>query len=257
MLRGASYRSCSHTSPGSLSPGEWRIKMGFPALVVYQPVTVEIPLYGKLSLAPQPKAPLLMVFGGIDVLEREIDPADKAHAKKPVPSGDYMWKYFTKLRSRFHIFVAYNPKVNGVLAYRYVLYTLQWNGSPPAVCPVREPQPFSGSYQILYLFSGGYKPGIELLKSYPSQLFSTIFLVDIWMGSHAVGKYYDDLAGANAAKTYYIHTSGGANNGAVRDSIARKLGSARSILVTGRDNESGTQTHLRTNEEAIPRIPLM
>ncbi len=231
--------------------------MGFPAPVVYKPGTVEIPLYGKLSLAPQPKAPLLMVFGGIDVPESVIDPTDRVHAKKMVQSGDYMWNYFNKLRSRFHIFVAYSPKVNGALAYRYVLYTLQWNGAPPAVCPVGEPQAFSGPYQILYLFSGGYKPGIELLKSYPARLFSTIFLVDIWMGSRTIGSYYEDLAGANAGKTWYIHTSFGANNDAARDFISRKLDSARSILVRGRHGESGMQTHMRTNEEAVSRIPLV
>jgi hypothetical protein len=228
--------------------------MGVPTPRVYLPVTVEVPGYGKLSLAAQPNAPLLMVFGGIDVSESVIDPADKAHAKEMVQSGVYMWKYFNNLKSRYHIFVAYNPKVNGALAYRYVLYTLQRKGFPPAVCPVAEPEAFSGPSQILYLFSGGYKPGIELLKSYPDRLFSTICLVDIWMGNKTVGAYYESLAAANAGKTYYIHTSFGANNDAARDSIARTLGGARSMLVKGRPGESGMQTHMRTNEEATSRI---
>ena len=225
-----------------------------PAL--YLPVTIEIPGYGKLALATQPDAPLLMVFGGIDVAEHEINSADKAHANQMVHSGVYMWKYFHNLRSRFHIFVAHTPKVNGALAYRHALYALQWKGFPPAVCPVEEPQAFSGPRQILYLFSGGYKPGMELLKAYPVKLFSNIFLVDIWMGAHAVGSYYDHLAGANMGKTYYIHTSFGANNEAVMNSIARKLGGARAILVKGKLGESGMQTHMRTNEEAVSRIPL-
>jgi len=228
--------------------------MGLPAPALYLPVTVEIPGYGKLSLAPQPDAPLLMVFGGIDVAESVLDPADKAHAKQMVQSGVYMWKYFNNLRSRFHIFVAHTPKVNGALAYRYVLYALQWKGFPPALCPVEEPQAFSGPDQVLYLFSGGYKPGIELLKKYPVKLFSTICLVDIWMGNKAIGSYYESLAGANAAKTYYIHTSFGANNDAARDSISRKLGGARSILVKGRLGESGMQTHMRTNVEAVNQL---
>ena len=227
--------------------------MGFPAPAVYQPVTVEVPGYGKLALAPNPNAPLLMVFGGIDVAESVLDPADKAHAKQMVHSGVYMWRYFNNLRNRFHIFVAHTPKVNGALAYRYVLYTLQWKGFPPPVCPVAEPEPFSGPSQVLYLFSGGYKPGIELLKSYPVRLFSSIFLVDIWMGSPSIGTYYENLAAANAGKTWYIHTSFGANNTAARDSIARKVG-VKSILVKGRPAESGMQTHMRTNEEATSRI---
>ena len=230
--------------------------MGVPALFTppYRPVTVEIPLYGKLALAPKPDAPLLMVFGGIDVLERELDPADKLQPNKPVESGDYMWRYLNNLRSRFHIFVANNAKVNGSLAYRYVLFYLQWRGSPPAVCPVQEPQPFSGPYQVLYLFSGGYRPGMDLLKHYSARLFSTICLVDIWMGRSDVGSFYLSLAAANPGKMFYIHTVFGANNESAMNSIARKLGRARSTLVSGKPGESGTQTHLRTNELAVVRI---
>ena len=242
--------------PRGFDPRESGNEMGVPAPAVYLPVTVEVPGYGKLSLSPQPNAPLLMVFGGIDVAESVIDPADKAHAKDMIQSGVYMWKYFNNLKSRYHIFVAHNPKVNGALAYRYVLFTLQWKGFPPAVCPVKEPDPFSGPSQVLYLFSGGYKPGIELLKNYPLKLFSTICLVDIWMGSKSIGSYYENLAAANAGKTYYIHTSFGANNDAARDSIARSLGSSRSKLVKGKPGESGMQTHMRTNEEATSRLVL-
>jgi hypothetical protein len=72
---------------GSRSPGKWEIEMGVPAPAAYLPVTVEVPGYGKLSLAPQPNAPLLMVFGGIDVAERVIDPADKAHANQMIQNG--------------------------------------------------------------------------------------------------------------------------------------------------------------------------
>lgn len=230
--------------------------MGGPTSLAYQPVTVEVLGYGKLSLAPQSNAPLLMVFGGIDVAESVIDPADKAHAKDMVQSGVYMWKYFNNLKSRYHIFVAHNPKVNGALAYRYVLYTLQWKGFPPAVCPVAEPDPYSGPSQVLYLFSGGYKPGIELLNSYPVKLFSTICLVDIWMKSQTVATYYENLAAANANKTFYIHTSFGAVNDAARDTIARTLGRSRSTLVKGKPGESGMQTHMRTNEEATSRSVL-
>lgn len=220
----------------------------------YLPITVDIPKYGKLSMAPQADAPLLMVFGGIDVAEAVIDPADKAHAKQMVQSGVYMWKYFNNLRTRFHIFVAQTPKVNGALAYRNVLYMLQSKGSPQTTLPAQEPQPFSGKYQVLYLFSGGYLPGIDLLKKYPSKLFSPIFLVDIWMGSRAIGSYYENLAAANASKTWYIHTGFGANNDAARDSISRKLGSSRAILVKGKIGQSGMQTHMSTNEEAVNQL---
>ena len=112
--------------------------MGFPSTLAYQPVTVEVPGFGKLALAPDPGAPLLMVFGGVDVSESVIDPSDKAHAKQMVSSGVYMWKYFSSLRSRYHVFVAHTHKVSGALAYRYVLYTLEHNGFPPPVCPAAQ-----------------------------------------------------------------------------------------------------------------------
>jgi hypothetical protein len=228
--------------------------MGSPSNVAYLPLTVDIPGYGRLAMAPQENAPLLVVFGGIDVAESIIDPTDKTNAKKMVQSGVYMWKYLSNLRSRFHIFVASNPKVNGALAYRQVLYTLQWKGSPPTISPSTEPSPFSGPSQILYLFSGGYRPGIELLNKYSRNLFSSIFLVDIWMGTRQIGSFYEGLASANAGKTFYIHTSFGANNDGARDFIAKKLGGSSAPLVKGRPSESGMQTHMRTNEEAVSKI---
>jgi hypothetical protein len=218
------------------------------------PLTVDIPGYGRLEMAAQENAPLLVVFGGIDVAESIIDPTDKTNAKKMVHSGVYMWRYFNNLRSRFHIFVASSPKVNGMLAYRELLYTLQWNGAPPAVSPSTEPSPFSGPSQILYLFSGGYKPGIDLLNRYSRNLFSSIYLVDIWMGNRSIGTFYEGLASASPGNTFYIHTSFGANNESARDSIAKKLGGSRAPLVKGRPGESGMQTHMRTNEEAVRKI---
>jgi hypothetical protein len=135
-----------------------------------------------------------------------------------------------------------------------VLYTLKWKGFPPAVCPVEEKPEFSGPYQILYLFSGGYLPGKQLMQDYSPDLFSNIFLVDIWMKDSSIASYYGSLARANSSKTYYIHTKFGAVNDGARDAITRVLGSARAPLVTGRLGESGTQTHLRTNEEAVAQI---
>jgi hypothetical protein len=228
--------------------------MDSTSTAAYLPLTVDILGYGQLSIVPQENAPLLVVFGGIDVAESIIDPTDKTNAKKMVQSGVYMGKYFNNLRSRFHIFVASNPKVNGALAYRQVLYTLQWKGSPPAISPTTEPAPFSGPSQILYLFSGGYKPGIDLLNRYSRNLFSSIFLVDIWMGTRSIGSFYESLAGANTGKTYYIHTLFGANNDSARDSITKKLGGSSAPLVKGRPGESGMQTHMRTNEEAVSKI---
>jgi len=227
--------------------------MGTPSLF-YQPRTVDIPFYGKLAMAPIENAPLLVVFGGIPVKEGVLDPTDKAHANDLVASGDYMWRYFTNLRSRYHIFVAYTPKVDGALAYRYLLYTLQWKGDPPAVCPVDVKMDFNGPRQVLYLFSGGYKPGIDLLNRYSSTPFSSIFLVDIWMKSGSVASFYEGLTGSNAPKSYYVHTEFGADNPGARDRITRKLGSTRAPLVQWKHGEKGMQTHMRTNEVAVSNI---
>ena len=51
-----------------------------------------------------------------------------------VKSGVYMWKYFSSLRNRFHIFVANDPGVDGAGAYRTAVRALQWKGFPPPSC---------------------------------------------------------------------------------------------------------------------------
>src|SRR5260370_17464655 len=117
--------------------------------------SVDISGQGKLTIAPDADAPLLVVFGGIDV--------------GGVQSGVYMWNYMANIKDKFHIFVALNNNVNGTQAYRSLMETLKAKGLTP-------------SRQILYLFSGGYKPGISLLTSSDPNLFSSIYLVDIWMG---------------------------------------------------------------------------
>jgi len=49
--------------------------------------SIDIPGQGKLSVAADANAPLLVVFGGIEV--------DKA------PSGVYMWNYMSNIKDRF------------------------------------------------------------------------------------------------------------------------------------------------------------
>jgi hypothetical protein len=191
--------------------------------------SVDISGLGKLSVAPVTDAPLLIVFGGIDV--------------GGVQSGVYMWNYTANIKDKFHIFVAVNNNVNGTQAYRSLTETLKAKGLTP-------------SRQILYLFSGGYKPGISLLTSGDPNLFSSIYLVDIWMGEGkdhraTVPNFYKALANKNAAKLTYVYTEFGANNDGARDYIAKKVGRAKATLVHGGKNESGMQTHMRTNAVAI------
>jgi hypothetical protein len=174
-----------------------------------------------------------VVFGGITV--------------GGVQSGVYMWNYMNGIKDRFHIFVALNNDVDGNKSYDSLVSTLS-------------AQSLSPSQQILYLFSGGYKPGMGLLGSKGSDLFSSIYLVDIWMGvtkkSHSiVPDFYKALVDKIPAKITYVFTSFGANNDAARDYIANRLGSQRATLVKGQKGEEGMQTHMRTNSVAVGTLP--
>jgi hypothetical protein len=179
--------------------------------------------YGRLSLAPDTDAPLLVVFGGIDV--------------GGVHSGVYMWNYMNALKSRYHIFVANSNHVNGLASYQALTDKLDKHGVQP-----RE--------QILYLFSGGYKPGMDLLRFKPASIFSWIYLVDIWMGHPTISDFYKNLVTCNAGKMTYVYTVFGANNDKARDFIAAKLG-GNATLVKGHAKEGGMQTHMRTNTTAL------
>jgi len=187
---------------------------------------VHVPGQGKLSIAPAADASLLVVFGGVD--------AHKVH------SGVYMWNYMNPVRHRFHIFIAQSNNVNGALAYGALLKTVTDKGLKP-------------SSQILYLFSGGYKPGIEVLSSSGAAVFSSIYLVDIWMGGSRLGSFYKALADQNASKITYVYTMFGANNKVARDHIAKKAG-VRATLVQSLPNESGLDTHMRTNVIAVKSL---
>jgi len=206
--------------------------MSDPDTATKADTSVDIPGHGKLSIAPAADAPLLVVFGGIDV--------------GGVKSGVYMWNYMANIKDKFHIFVALSNNINGAQAYHSLMETLKAKGLTP-------------SRQILYLFSGGYGPGMSLLTSNDSNLFSSIYLVDIWMGEgkdhrSTVPNFYKALANKNAAKLTYVYTNFGANNDGARDYIANKVGRAKATLVHGGKNESGMQTHMRTNAVAIDTL---
>lgn len=190
---------------------------------------IDIGNHGKLSIAADPKAPLLVVFGGVDV--------DGVH------SGVYMWNYMNTIKDRFHVFVASSHAVNGANAYRDLMQTVTDKTLTP-------------STQILYLFSGGYRPGMDLLSGNGAGRFSSVFLVDIWMGTPKkegkvityVPDFYKGFVDANAAKTTYVYTSFAAVNDRARDYIA---GKARSFHVDG----SNMAAHLSTNNVAVSKLP--
>jgi hypothetical protein len=183
--------------------------------------TIDVPLFGKLSKAPDASAPLLVVFGGVVV--------------GGVSSGHYMWNYMNIFKDRFHIFVAQSHKVNGLNSYRSLMTIVKAQGLTP-------------SKQILYLFSGGYRPGMDLLAGRGPSLFSSIYLVDIWMGDSSVSKFYKALADANMAKITYVYTTFGADNQKARDYIANNVG--KSTFVAGK----GSDAHMSTNTVAVRNL---
>ncbi len=79
---------------------------------------VEIGGDGKLATAADASAPLLVVFGGIDV--------------GGVQSGHYMWKYMDVVKNRFHIFVATNNVVNGKHSHDALMKAVKAQSLAPA-----------------------------------------------------------------------------------------------------------------------------
>ena len=153
----------------------------------------------------------------------------------------------SRIQNRFHIFVAIDHKVDGTKAYESLMTTIGTQSLTP-------------SQQILYLFSGGYKPGRHVLIDKGADTFLWIYLVDIWMGvrdeQHSIiPDFYKHLVNANRKKITYVYTYGGANNPEARDSIAKTLGSQNAILVNSQKGDKGLDTHMRTNTVAVGMLP--
>jgi len=205
---------------------------------------IDIPGFGKLWVANKPALPLLVVFGGIAVKPSQMDGIKrKKDEDKPVQSDVYMWNYMNALKDRFHIFVSLPPRhVNGPKAFDALVDA--------------QDQKFAPTEQILYLFSGGYLPGMGLLgdKTYAGK-FSSIFLVDIWMGNETVGDFYMHFVNRNADRVTYIYTEYGPANDDARNQLVRKLGSQKATKVGSQKGDVGYMTHMRTNTVAIGMLP--
>ncbi len=182
--------------------------------------TLPVGDYGKLVMSSNKTAPLLVVFGGIPVGGRQ--------------SGVYMWDYLGGLKEKYHIFVAKSHNVNGPAAYNSVLKTLSENGVSP-------------SSQVLYLFSGGYRPGMGVLNESAGN-FSAVLLVDIWMKGSSLGEYYKNFTKSNSTKVRYYYTSFGANNNDARDFIAKNAG------VSEQQSGGGMDAHMKTNNLAVSSL---
>ena len=170
--------------------------------------------YGKFSDGASKSSPLAIVFGGIPVGGKQ--------------SGEYMYDYFNKTGNKFNLFVASNSNVNGKASYDSVIK-----------------KDITPSKKILYLFSGGYKPGMELLKSVGADKFDKIYLVDIWMGNSSVSDFYTKLAKDNKEKVEYYYTSFGANNNTTRNTISQTV--TKSAANSKND-------HMDTNNDAVEAL---
>jgi predicted chitinase len=181
-------------------------------------------IHGKLSLAKDPNAPLILCFGGIDVASKR--------------SGIYMYDYFNdKFMEKYHLFVAYSHQTNGPLAKQ-------------AVDKILESRKIKPSYTLLYLFSGGHGPGKKVLSELAQveaslgsapvsglSFFKKVILVDIYLGKSLE---FVNLSTSSPEKFVYFWTSGGHAN----------ADSNKKIRDAVEDYEVKTG-HMLTNVEAV------
>ena len=123
--------------------------------------------YGKFTQGKDKSAPLVVVFGGIPVGGRE--------------SGDYMYDYFNKTGDKYNLFVAKSHKINGGEAYQALKNKINSGEITP-------------SKKILYLFSGGYRPGQSALTKFKPEEFDKIFEKKYFdfFSNPELKKYLDD-----------------------------------------------------------------
>jgi hypothetical protein len=185
---------------------------------------------GNLEVNTNKSAPLVIVFGGTDV-------GGKA-------SGVYMYNYFTsELLSRYTVFVANSSRIDGNKAWKEIITKCQELGLTP-------------SKKILYLFSGGYLPAMQIDKStdvnkrldYLNSAFNKIFLVDIWIGTSG-SNFYQKLAEKYGNKLEYYSYGGSGSSGGSANSAVRKI-----IVSKASKSYLNSPDHMKTNLEAIKSL---
>lgn len=182
----------------------------------------EIADLGNFTPSMYEGGPLVLVYGGIDVKGR--------------PSGDYMYDYFKETGTKYNLFVAKNHKINGLEAYQKVSDYLQSQNIIP-------------SKKVLYLFSGGFRPGITLLKSVSPDQFEKIYLVDIYIGKNQdVANFYINLAKSYPFKVEYYYTGSSTVMGG-----SRNLNAQNSIVNTVSKSKVG-MNHMLTNIDAVKSL---
>ena len=185
---------------------------------------------GNLKVNTNKSAPLVVVFGGTDV-------GGKA-------SGVYMYDYFTSdLFSKYTVFIANSSRIDGNKAWKEIIDKCQELGLTP-------------SKKILYLFSGGYLPAMQIDKNsdvnkrvdYLNSAFNKIFLVDIWIGKSG-SNFYQKLAEKYGNKLEYYSYGGSGSAGGSANSAVRKI-----IVSKASKSYLNSPDHMKTNLEAIKSL---
>lgn len=171
---------------------------------------------GKITVNSDKSAPLVVVFGGTDVGGRV--------------SGDYMYDYFKQdTLPDTTTFIANSSRIDGAQAWSEI--------SGLDLTPAKK---------ILYLFSGGYLPGMSLLNRVAPTEWAAIYLVDIWIGRNLNTKnFYTKLAADFPDKVKYYYT-GGENSAGGSNNLAAK----RQIIATV-NRSKGSDSHMGANDIAV------
>jgi len=177
---------------------------------------------GNFTPSMYDNSPLVLVYGGIDVNGRS--------------SGDYMYDYFKEAGNKFNLFVAKNHRINGLDAYQKVSDYMQSQNIYP-------------NKKVLYLFSGGFRPGFTLLKSVSADQFEKIYLVDIYIGKNQeIANFYVDLAKRYPSKVEYYYTGTSTSAGG-----SRNLNAQNSIVNVVFTSKKG-MNHMLTNIDAVKSL---
>jgi len=171
---------------------------------------------GKITVNSDKSAPLVVVFGGTDVGGRV--------------SGDYMYDYFKPdTLPDTTTFIANSSRIDGARAWSEI--------SDLGLTPTKK---------ILYLFSGGYLPGMSLLNKVDPTEWAAIYLVDIWIGRNQhTENFYTNLATDFPDKVKYYYTGGEKSAGG-----SNNLAAKRQIIATV-NRSKGSDSHMGANDIAV------
>ncbi len=161
---------------------------------------IQIGTFGTLTLASEKTAPLIICYGGASV--------------NGVESGLYMYDYmdgfFNSIGDSYNLFILKNSDTNGNDAFKALDVELKKQNITPRVF-------------ILFLFSEGSKPGMELLSVKDVSTFDKIYLADIKLNVTEIAEFYQKAVTSNPSKYKYFYTTAGSGNDSARNFILSKL----------------------------------